>query len=121
MGSAPRLVIFGKGKNLEDRAATCLGGGKSGPLGHQEGVGGNAQRGMMVKASPASAFEMAEADLLLQFEIIALDAPAKFRRANEMRESDGCMQGREPEFRWLLLVGRPFDQEPFLIYLFGRD
>src|SRR4030095_13675220 len=41
-GSAPRPVIFGKSRYLDDRAATRFRGGKSGPFGHQEGVRGNA-------------------------------------------------------------------------------
>ena len=41
-GSAPRPVIFGKGRHFDDRAATRFRGGKGGPFGHQEGVSGDA-------------------------------------------------------------------------------
>ena len=42
----------------------------------EEGVGGDAERGVVVKAAPAAAFVMSDADLLFEIEIIALDAPA---------------------------------------------
>ena len=40
----------------------------------------------MMKASPAAAFIMAKADLLLEFLIVPLDAPAQFSgiRSSEM-------------------------------------
>ena len=40
----------------------------------------------MVKPSPASALEMSEADLLFQLEIVSLNTPSKFCRANKMSE-----------------------------------
>jgi hypothetical protein len=42
-----------------------------------------AERGVMVEASPCSAFEVIEADLLLELLIVALDAPAKFGEPHE--------------------------------------
>ena len=42
------------------------------PLGDQESVGGDAQRGVMVEAAPSAPFIMAEPDLLLEFLIVAL-------------------------------------------------
>ena len=53
----------------------------------------------MMKSSPTSAFEMPEPDFLLQFEIIAFDAPAKLRHVDEMGECHALIQCREPEFR----------------------
>ena len=41
---------------------------------------------MMVEASPAAAFEVAEPEFLLELTIIALDAPAQFRRGNELAQ-----------------------------------
>jgi hypothetical protein len=37
----------------------------------------------MVKATPGPAFEVIEADLLFEFLIVALDAPAKLREPHE--------------------------------------
>lgn len=42
----------------------------------------------MMKASPAAAFIVAKADLLLEFLIIPLDAPAQFSGIDEMLERD---------------------------------
>src|SRR5262249_27858147 len=105
MGSTPRPVIFGKGRHFDDRTATRFRGGKSGPFGHQEGISGNAQGGMVVKPPPASTLEMSKADLLFQFEIVSLNAPSKFCRANKMSERDVRSQCRKPEFRRRVLIG----------------
>jgi hypothetical protein len=51
-------------------------GGNRLPLGDHESVGGDAQRGVVMKASPSAAFEMPEPDLLLELLIVALDPPA---------------------------------------------
>ncbi len=57
---------------------------------------------------------MAEAQLLLKLEIIALDQPAQFGEMHEPfnRSVDG--QAREPEFDGSRLVFRPFDEQPLL-------
>ena len=39
-------------------------------------MGRNRETCVMVKAAPAAAFVVAEADLLLEFEIVAFDPPA---------------------------------------------
>ena len=46
-------------------------------LGHPKSIGRDAQRGMVMKAALASSFEMREAELLLQFLVVALDHPAR--------------------------------------------
>jgi hypothetical protein len=69
---------------------------------------------MMVEASPATAFEMTEADLLLELEIVALDAPAQLGLADEIGELGLHRQGREPILGRFALALRPLDQEPFL-------
>jgi hypothetical protein len=38
---------------------------------------------MVMEASPASPFEVGEAEFALEFLIVALDAPAQFRRIDE--------------------------------------
>ena len=47
------------------------------PLGDQESVGRDTQRGVVVEATPTSPFEMPEPNLLFEILIIALDAPAQ--------------------------------------------
>ena len=68
----------------------------------------------MVKPPPASTLEVSKADLLFQLEIVSLNAPSKFCRANKMSERDVRSQCREPEFRRRVLIRRPLDQQPFL-------
>ena len=41
-----------------------------------------------MEAAPASAFEVAEAELLLEFLIVALDAPAQLGEIDQPREAD---------------------------------
>lgn len=43
------------------------------PLGDQEAVGDDAERGVVMEAAPAAAFVMAKADLLFELVIVALD------------------------------------------------
>ena len=52
--------------------------GESLPLGDQESVGRNAQRGVMVEAAPSASLIVPEPDLLLELLIVALNAPAQF-------------------------------------------
>ena len=51
---------------------------------HQEAIGRDAQRGVVMKAAPASTFVMRQPEFLLQFLIIALDAPAHLGRVHEL-------------------------------------
>jgi len=45
-------------------------------LGDGEAVGGDAEAGVVMEASPTSAFEMTEAEILFEFLIVAFDPPA---------------------------------------------
>jgi len=84
-------------------------------LGHEKAIGGNAQGGMMVKATPASSFIMGKTEFLLQFLVIALDAPAHPGHGNEPFERGVRGQGRQDVFfRFLLPLG-PLDEQPFLV------
>ena len=67
----------------------------------------------MMESSPASPFEMGEAEFALQFFIVALDAPAQFDRVDENFERRVFRQGRKPVFRGLRLALGPFDDQPF--------
>jgi hypothetical protein len=75
-GGSSGSVTVGYGNLREQPGATKSRGGNRLPFGDQEPVGRDAQRGMMMKAWPSSPFKMAQANFLLEFLIVALDAPA---------------------------------------------
>ena len=58
------------------------------PLGDQESVGCDTQRGMMVEAPPSSPFEMSQPNFLLEFLIVALDPPSQLGDIDELTELD---------------------------------
>ena len=66
-----------------------------------------------MESSPASSFEMGEAEFALEFLIVAFDAPAQFRGIDENFDRSVFGQGREPVFGRLALVFGPLDQQPF--------
>ena len=51
--------------------------GESSPLGDQESVGCDVQGGVVMESAPPTSLEMPEPDLLLEFLIVAFDAPAQ--------------------------------------------
>jgi hypothetical protein len=51
--------------------------GEKTALGDQKAVGCDAQAGVMMKAAPVAALEVAEAKLLLELLIVPLDTPYK--------------------------------------------
>src|SRR3954449_7204059 len=59
--------------------------------------------------------QVPEPELLFEFLVIPLDAPAQLRERDEAVEVDVFTNGRKPELRGFLLLSWPFDQEPFLI------
>ena len=69
---------------------------------------------MVMEASPTSSLEVPEPELLFEFLVVALDAPAQLRERDEAVEGDVFRKGRKPELRGLLLLIWPFDQQPFL-------
>ena len=52
----------------------------SSSLGEQEPACGNGERGVMMKAAPATTLVVAKAELLPQLLIVALDPPAQLGR-----------------------------------------
>src|SRR3954469_22888103 len=70
---------------------------------------------MVMEASPTSSLEVPEPELLFQFLVVPLDAPAQLRERDEAVEGDVFRNDSKPELRGLLLLSWPFDQEPFLI------
>src|SRR5271163_4707760 len=106
----------------KDRAFAAPGscGGKGRSLADQESIGGDAERGVVMESSPASSFEMGEAEFALEFLIVAFDAPAQFRGIDENFDRSVFGQGREPVFGRLALGFGPLDQQPFE-QLWGRE
>src|ERR1035441_10110506 len=109
-GGASGSVTVGNRRFLERPGGTRSTGGNRLPLGDQESIGGDAQRGMVVEAAPSSPFEMSQPDLLLEFLIVALDAPAQLGDVDQLAEGDVFRKGREPVFGRLVLALRPLDQ-----------
>ena len=70
---------------------------------------------MVMEASPTSSLKVPEPELLFEFLVVPLDAPAQLRERDEAVEGDVFRKGRKPELRGLLLLSWPFDEEPFLV------
>src|ERR1700755_2468599 len=66
-----------------------------------------------MEATPSAAFEVSEAGLLLEFLIVAFDAPAQLGETHQTMERNVLGQRREPVFGRLLLAFGPLDQQPF--------
>src|SRR5262245_38488227 len=66
----------------------------------------------MVKAAPSAAFVVSEPDLLLEFLVVALDAPAQLGEVDQSIEDDFFRQVREPVTGRFGFALRPFDQQP---------
>src|SRR6516225_9793404 len=68
---------------------------------------------MVLEPPPSAAFEMTETNLLFEFLVVTLDAPAQFRKVHQTIKSSRLRKGRKPVFCRLFLAFRPLDQEPF--------
>ena len=90
------------------------GGGKTVPLGHQEPISRNAQRGVMVESAPVATFKVPQPQLLFQLLIIPFDDPAMLGHLDQGFELSSNRQRRHPILRGLSLAAWPFDQQPFL-------
>src|ERR1700689_5557244 len=90
-------------------------GGKATPLSHQEAIGGDTESGVMMKASPAASFEVAQAKFLFQLFIIAFDDPAMFGLSDQFAQSDLFRQVRQPVFARFGFAAGPLDQQPLLL------
>ena len=118
-GGSSGSVTVGYGKFREQPGRARSRGGNCLRFGDQETVGGDAHGGVMVKAEPSASFEMPEADLLLEFLIVALDAPAQLGGVDQIAKRNASRQGREPIFCGLFLALWPLDQQPLLRRLLG--
>ena len=74
-----------------------------------------------MEAAPAAPLEMAEADLLLEFLIVPLDAPAQLGKVDEFAEAGIRRQGREPISGRLGFALGSLDQQGFLVQQFRRQ
>jgi hypothetical protein len=94
-------------------------GGKTVPLGNQEPIGRNAERGVVVKPSPVATFKVSQPQLLLQLLVIPFDDPAVFGHLDQCWELNRRRQRGYPVFGRFFLPSRPFDQQPLLGVRFG--
>src|SRR3954464_11507807 len=67
-----------------------------------------------METAPAAPLIVPKPKLLLEFLIVALDAPPELGEFDHAREADLLGQCREPVLGGLPLAFRPLDQEPFL-------
>jgi hypothetical protein len=87
-GRTPGSATVGYGKFREQRGATRSRGRNRLPFGDQESIRRDAQCGVMAEATPPAPFKMPQPDLLLEFLIIALDAPAQLDGVDQIAERD---------------------------------
>ena len=64
----------------------------------------------MMEAAPSSALVMIKPDLLLQFEVVALDPPAELGQIDQALERDVDWQRGKPVVIRFGFTLRPFDQ-----------
>jgi hypothetical protein len=64
----------------------------------------------MVEAAPASPFEVAEANLLFEVLVIALNAPTQLGGVDELTKGNARRKRCEPIFGRDLFALRPLDQ-----------
>src|SRR5258707_945455 len=67
----------------------------------------------MMEAAPSPTFKMPEADFLLEFQVVALNAPTQLGEVDQTLEGDVRGKRRQKVFGRLGLVLGPLDQEPF--------
>jgi len=84
------------------------------PLTDQEPIGGDAQRGVMMKSAPIPSFIKAQAKLLLEFLIVAFNNPAVFGNLDQGLQRAPDRQSGQPVFRGFRFFLGPFDQQPLL-------
>src|SRR5437764_6615331 len=82
------------------------------PLGDQEAVGGDTEGGMMVEAAPPAPFIIAEAELLLELLIIALDPPPQLCQIDQTIEGGIFGQSGKPILGRLGFAFWPLGQQP---------
>src|ERR1700730_16779251 len=94
-------------------------GGKTLPLGHQEPISCDTERGVVVEPAPVPAFKVPQSQLLFQLLIIPFDDPAVFGHLDQSFELGSGRQRRYPIFGGFFFLSRPLDQQPFLLVWFS--
>src|SRR5438876_8656183 len=82
------------------------------PLGGEECVRRDAERGVMMEAAPAPAFEVIQPQLVLELLVVPLDAPAQHRQADQVDRGRRRWQRGEPILDRRSFPPRPFDEQP---------
>lgn len=100
-GSSAGLIVVGYGRVAAWQRG-CL-QGENAAFGDQEPVGGNAERRMMVKASPTSTFEVIQADLIFKLLIISSDAPTALRLKDEVHPASRSLVSWRASIFWVRL------------------
>ena len=88
------------------------GGGERRSFGDQEGVGGQAEGGMVVKASPASSLERPPPQFLFAVLVVALHSPAQMSAVDQSAQRRVGRQSRYPVWDRFWAGLRPLDQQP---------
>src|SRR4051812_31318570 len=78
---------------------------------HQEAVGGETQREVVMEAPPTPPLEVAEANFLLEFSVILFDPPAAFGRGDDVVEGRMARQGDQPIANRIRGPDRPLEQQ----------
>src|SRR3972149_3153435 len=78
-------------------------------------MGRDTQARMMMKATPIAPFVMPQPQLLLEFEVVTLDAPTHLDGGHESPEGNVCGQGGQKIAGRLGVSFGPFDEQPFFL------
>ena len=93
---APGSVIGGKCKLREPRGGATRRGGNRLPLGYQQAVGCDAERSVIIEASPTPVTVVSEPGFLLDVLVVAFDAPAPVGEIDHARRGDVLGKGGGP-------------------------
>jgi len=81
-------------------------------LGDKQAEGGNAHTGVVMKASPASAFAVPKPTVLFEVLIVAVDAPAHLGRVHHPRRRHFLGQRVQPILERLAISLWPLCEQP---------
>src|SRR5438094_8446867 len=84
------------------------------PLRDEKRVRRDAQRGVVMKATPTAAFEVIEPEFVLELLVVALDATAKLGQPDEIGAPRRGRQRGQPVLCRRGFLPGPLDEQPFL-------
>ena len=102
-----------EGRTTWERQAPDIASGIQ-TLRHQESVGRDAQRGVMLKPAPTPSLMGSQPKAPLQVLVIPLNARTHFGDQHHLRQGGLLWRGGEEVFCWLGLTFGPLDQQPLL-------